>query len=245
MDDSSRDGEPSRRGVLALLGDRGARTGRVSLLRCGPGAVRGGRAAHRGAGASRYALAGHEDHVAATSLVETVSWPDVVRVDLRVRNVAGAAAARVAGSVPTPRRPGACRSCRRRGGTGRSAGRGLRPARLDRVPRTADRGPARAGVHGGGATRAVAAAAAGGAGSADMTGWGRRAGTCCGPGAATAAVAVAGPALASPGRLRSTSRRASLRAAHQRGFVPMVDGSLVYMRGFGDAPRRCTTPRRA
>jgi hypothetical protein len=81
--------EPSRRGVLALLGAAALTPVAVTLLD-------GRRTAGAGGlhidvlGGSRFALAGHEVHVPAPTLFESVSWPDVVRVDLRVRNVGGA-----------------------------------------------------------------------------------------------------------------------------------------------------------
>ena len=81
--------QPSRRGVLALLGAAALTPVAVSLLRSGWGSSEADGLRIDVLGATRYPLAGHEVHTEATSLFETVSWPDLVRVDLRVRNVAG------------------------------------------------------------------------------------------------------------------------------------------------------------
>jgi hypothetical protein len=88
MDDNVDTDRPSRRGVLALLGALALTPVAVTVRRSGAGPADGDGLRVDVLGASRYVLAGHEVHTPAPSLFEAVSWPDVVRVDLRVVNIA-------------------------------------------------------------------------------------------------------------------------------------------------------------
>lgn len=56
------------------------------------------------------------------------------------------------------------------------------------------------------------------------------------------AVAVAVPAVATTGRPAGAQAADLLELHVNEGFVPMVDGSLVYMRGFGDTPTQLGHP---
>jgi hypothetical protein len=88
MDDITDRESPSRRGVLALLGAVALTPVAVRVLRSGAEPVDGDGLRVEVLSASRYVLAGHEVHTPAASLVEGVSWPDVIRVELRVVNIA-------------------------------------------------------------------------------------------------------------------------------------------------------------
>jgi hypothetical protein len=81
--------QPSRRGVLLLLGAGALAPAAIAALGSAPRAGDATGLRFEVLAATRTALAGHARHGGSVAPFEATSWPDVVRVHLRVRNLAG------------------------------------------------------------------------------------------------------------------------------------------------------------